>query len=285
MPTRVHHFAGHRSHTDALGAPLRVAHLTDQHVGRVTPVRVQQEAIAAVNATQPDLVALTGDFVCHGLAYLDQLTSLVAALEAPAVAVLGNHDHMAGASAVRDALIRGGAMVLGNAWTTVWLRGEPLQVVGVDDAHTGHADVRAATTGLDPRRATLGLSHIAETADELWAHGVPLVLSGHTHGGQITFGKTSLMSVGGLTGSRYVHGLYGDRQGDGAVYVSAGIGAAVLPLRLGARGQREVSVFELGATPQSLPGGLPEPEAERRPLKGRPPPEWVRRRRARRVKP
>jgi choline dehydrogenase-like flavoprotein len=78
--------------------------------------------------------------------------------------------------------------------------------------------------------------------------------------------------LGHLVGHKYVHGLYGCRRRadqKGAVYVGAGIGAAVMPLRLGERGRREVAVFELGATA----GSSWEHHHEQPALKGRPPSE------------
>jgi hypothetical protein len=127
--------------------------------------------------------------------------------------------------------------------------------------------------------ATLGLSHIAEEADALWARGVPLVLSGHTHAGQVTLAGLHELALGRLVGHRYVHGLYGTREAAeerGALYVGAGIGASVMPLRLGERGQREVTVFELGLSP----GGFEEHHEEQAPLPGRAPSEATKRRRA-----
>lgn len=249
-------------------SPIRLVHLTDQHVGRVTPMRVQRQAVRLANAQNPDLVALTGDFVCHSQSYLDALTEIVASFEAPVLCVLGNHDHWSGADEVRWALRRAGAEVLDNAHTVVTVRGQPLQVVGLDDAYTGHADVALALRGLRRDLPTLGLSHIAEQADALWHGGVPLVLSGHTHAGQVTLARIHELAIGKLVGHRYVHGLYGSRQaqGKGAVYVGAGVGSAVLPIRLGARARREVTIFELG----ELPGAFVEADREQRPLKGRP---------------
>jgi len=260
-------FAGHSAFAEAFDAPLRVAHLTDQHVGRVTPFAVQMEAVRIANAQRPDVVAITGDFVCHSLAYLDQLEEVVRGFRAPVVCVLGNHDHWSGADDVRASLRRAGACVLDNAWTTVDVGGRALQIVGLDDAYTGHADVPRAVRGLDARKPTLGLSHIAEEADHLWHHGVPLVLSGHTHAGQVTVARLHEVAFGRLTGHKYVHGLYGSRASHGAVYVGAGIGAAVIPLRLGDRGRREVTIFELGA----IPGALDEHHEEQEPLPGRKP--------------
>lgn len=265
-------FAGHVHHSERLSAPLRVAHITDQHVGRVTPFRVQMEAVRLANQTQPDLVMLTGDFVCHSHQYLDQLEEVIASFEAPVFAVLGNHDYWSGADEVRRTLLRAGAEVLRNQNTSITVRRERVQVVGVDDAYTGHGDVDKSVKGIDPRLPTLGLSHIAEMADGLWRSGVPLVLSGHTHAGQITVAKLHEIALGRLAGHKYVHGLYGTRRTEperGAVYVGAGIGAAVMPLRFGERGKREVTVFELGAQP----GSIQEHHVEQAALPGRAVPE------------
>jgi predicted MPP superfamily phosphohydrolase len=233
-------------------APVRVAHVTDLHVGRMTPFAIQREAQALVNAQKPDLILITGDFVCHGQRYLDQLTYLMEGFAAPVVAVLGNHDYWVGADEVSLALKRAGVEVLRNQTTTVTVRGQPLQLVGLDDAYTGHARRDKAVAGLRRDVPSLALSHIAEEADQLWHYGIPLVLSGHTHGGQITLARLHEITLGRIAGHKYVHGLYGSRQANdnaGAVYVGAGIGAAVMPVRIGERGRREVTVFELGIAP------------------------------------
>jgi hypothetical protein len=249
--------------------PLRIAHLTDLHVGRVTPYLVQREAIALTLAQQPDLVVITGDFVCHSQLYLDQLSELMRRFTVPVVAVLGNHDYWAGADEVRAALDRSGVQVLRNSHTTITLRNQKLQLVGLDDAYTGHARRDEAVKGLRPDVPILGLSHIAEEADGLWKHNVPLVLSGHTHGGQVTVARLHELALGKFAGHKYVHGLYGSRGPgqQGAVYVGAGIGAAVIPFRFGERGKREITIFELGCAP----GAFEEHHAEQEPLRGRKP--------------
>jgi predicted MPP superfamily phosphohydrolase len=267
-------FAGSDAHRETL-SHVRVAHLTDLHYGRVTPLAVQRAAIDLVNAQEPDLVVITGDFVCHSQMFLDQLVAELGRLRAPVLGVLGNHDYWSGAEEVAGALRRAGVEVLRNAWTEQTIRGQRLQVVGLDDAYTGHADRERALKGLRPDVASLGLSHIAEEADALWARGVPLVLAGHTHAGQVTLARLHELALGRLVGHKYVHGLYGRRRRDaesppGAVYVGAGIGAAVMPIRLGERGRRELAVFELGcdavveaehhAEQPALEGRKPSPE-------------------------
>jgi predicted MPP superfamily phosphohydrolase len=270
----VRHFAGHAAHRDHFDSPLKVVHITDQHVGRVTPMRAQLEAVARANAEQPDLIALTGDFVCHSQAHLDDLTEVIRGFDAPVFAVLGNHDWWSGVEPVVRALKRGGAEVLRNQHTLIEVAGQKLQVVGLDDAYTGNADLQAAVQGLRRDLPTLGLSHIAEEAEGLWQAGVPLVLSGHTHAGQITVARLHELAIGKLAGHRYIHGLYGSRARQldpsapgGAVYVGAGIGAAVMPLRLGDRSKREVAVFSLGTEP----GALHEHHSEQLALPGRAP--------------
>lgn len=275
----VRHFAGPASFRASL-QHLRIAHLTDLHVGRVTPMAVQEAAVDLANAQHPDLVVITGDFVCHSQKYLDELAALMKRFKAPVVGVLGNHDYWSGADEVRAALRKGGVEVLDNQHTVITLRHQRLQVLGLDDAYTGHADRERALKGLRRDLPTLGLSHIAEEADRLWPHGVGLVLAGHTHAGQITLARLHELAIGRLAGHKYVHGLYGtrrDEHGAGAVYVGAGIGAAVMPLRIGERGRREVTFFELGAEP----GSLDEHHEEQEALPGRAPtPELVAKRNA-----
>ncbi len=181
------------------------------------------------------------------------------------------------------ALARGGVELLSNQSTTITLRRQRLQVVGLDDAYTGHADREAAVKGLRRDLPSIGLSHIAEEADALWTCGAPFVLSGHTHAGQVTLAKLHELTLGKIVGHRYVHGLYGTRKASpapkGAVCVGAGIGAAVIPLRLGERGQREITMFELG----HAPGSIDEHHEEQAPLPGRKSSERLKAKRAARV--
>ena len=110
-PRRVHS-SHHRVHWP-LGRALRVAHLTDIHVGLSTPSRTLAEAAALTWAARPDLVVLTGDYVNHSLDHLDGLGHFVRSLPGPVVARL--HAEIQKALAlpeVRDRLINAGGEVL-----------------------------------------------------------------------------------------------------------------------------------------------------------------------------
>lgn len=259
----VRQFAGSSSHK-ALDKPIVVAHLTDQHFGPATPHALQVEAVRRVNEANPDLVVLTGDYVAYSLDHLDEAQEVLSGINARTIGTLGNHDHWTDPKEVTRVLERSGVEVLSNAWTDLRVRNQHIQIVGVDDAFTAHADSEAATRGLQKNVPTLGLSHVGEEADHLWRYGVPLVLSGHTHSGQFAIAQSHRLLMGYLAGHRYVHGLYGERgfDNEGALYVNAGIGSSRFGLRIGKRAQPEVAFFHLGATPQCIE----EPEAPKRAL-------------------
>lgn len=221
-----------------LGQSLRVAHLTDLHVGMVTPRGLLDEAVRLTNEAEPDLVVLTGDYVARSLRYLHVLTDVLSRLNGRRIATLGNHDHWAGADRVVTALEAAGVEVLSNGWTT---HGS-LAVVGLDDHGTGNADVLRATAGLEGRPA-LGLSHNPEAAPELWACGVSVVLSGHTHAGQLHIPKVTRSAWKGMLGARYVDGWY--EEPEGRVYVNPGVGSSVVPWRAGRPAHRAVAMLEL----------------------------------------
>jgi uncharacterized protein len=221
-----------------LDRPVRAAHLTDLHFAYTTPLQILRDAVELTNACRPDLVVLSGDYVGYATNRLDGLQTVLGALEAPTVAVLGNHDHWTDAPAIVAALHRAGIEVLLNGWTKL----AGIVVVGVDDGVTGHADPAEAVRGR-PIGPALGLSHDPEVAPDLWDRHVPIVLSGHTHAGQVRFGHLTDGLHRALLGRRFVGGLY--RTARGTVYVNAGVGASGLPLRLGEAAHREVAIIDL----------------------------------------
>ena len=211
---------------------LRVAQLSDLHVGPRTPPALVRRAIAAANAFAPDLVVLTGDFLSRSPADVEDLRALLGGLAAPTVAVLGNHDVAVDPRGAAAALRGHGYAVLENAWTNVRLRGAPLAVVGVGDCHTGRADVAAAVRGLPAATSPLVLAHGPRTADRLRALERPLVcLSGHTHGGQINLPVVTPLFLATLR-EPYARGAY--RLGDVQLYVNRGIGTSGLHVRVDA---------------------------------------------------
>src|SRR5512143_2720970 len=127
---------------------LRIAQLSDVHVGAHTPERLSLAAVEQARRSAPDLVFLTGDYVSRNGREVGRARELLVGLPAPTFAVLGNHDHWVDGAGTAAALRSLGYEVLENRWTRVTVRGEPLAVVGVDDLLTGNADVPRAVRGL-----------------------------------------------------------------------------------------------------------------------------------------
>lgn len=209
---------------------FRIVHLSDIHHGLFLPLAAVTAAVSLANRLKPDLIALTGDFITYSRAYIEPVATVLGFLRSRygAVAVLGNHDFRVGADEIARALRRAGIEVLRNAHTARRRAGHALYVAGIDDLWS-KADLPRALRGIPSGAPTVLLSHNPGIIRRAAAHGVSLVLSGHTHGGQVR-----LPLVGSILGRsrarlRFRDGY--DRLGSTHIYVSRGIGTVVLPLR------------------------------------------------------
>lgn len=235
-----HDVASPRIHPGLDG--VRIGQLSDIHVrGGVRPRRLEQ-AVEQMNALRPDFVVLTGDYVCVSAVPLPSLTATLRRLQVPAFATLGNHDHWCGAEKVRAALEEAGVDVLQNANRALTVRGVPLHLIGVDDSVTRHHDPEKAFAGVPEDATRIVLSHDPKSAEFLWRYNPALVLSGHTHGGQVYFKKLTPF-ISERIGVRYLAGFY-EIKGS-VLYVTRGLGAAV-PVRF--RAPTEVAHLTLRST-------------------------------------
>lgn len=224
---------------------FRVAQLTDVHHSRIVPVEEVRRVVALANEARPDLVVLTGDYTTSRPRYVEPCAEALGGLRAPegVWAVLGNHDHYTDAELTMRALARQKINVLSNANTLLRRGPDGLPLAGVDDWGWGKADWARTFKGVDAARPSLLLSHEPGVLDVPEARGASLILSGHTHGGQIC-----LPFVGAparfIEEFRYLRGLY-EKEGT-QLYVSRGTGMIGVPLRIGAR--PEVAVIRLRKT-------------------------------------
>ena len=210
---------------------LRVAQLSDLHVGPRTSEATVRSAIAQANAFDPDVVVLTGDYLCHHRSDVEAMRAQLGGLAAPTVAVLGNHDVWVDPAGASEALRGHGYEVLENAWTTVRVRGAPLRIVGIGDHLTRHEDVGRALSGLGPGSAPLVLAHGPRTAEPLRGLDRPLLcLSGHTHGGQINVPLLTPLLLSTLVREPYVRGRYQLDQVQ--LYVNRGVGMSGIRVRI-----------------------------------------------------
>lgn len=221
---------------------LRIAQLSDLHVGPFTPDGRIIHAVRTLEREGVDLVVLTGDYVTRKGDPLERVQELLTGIRIPAFAVLGNHDHWTAPAYLRQGLERANITVLQNTHTVTRVRGAPLTVLGVDDARSGHADVEATFRGAPTSGSRLVLAHTPITADALPESQGLLCLSGHTHGGQVYIpGITE--RVYAAIDSPYVRGRY-DLRGN-VLYVNRGLGYGRGGPKYRVSADPELSVFTL----------------------------------------
>jgi predicted MPP superfamily phosphohydrolase len=165
---------------------FRIVHLSDIHHSLFFPLERVAAVVEICNRLKPDLVALTGDFVTYSRDSIEPVAEVLGAIEASAgvVAVLGNHDFRVDAGAVERALRRRRIEVLRNRHIILRDAGDVLPIAGVDDYRYG-ADMGKALCGIPDDTPTVLLAHNPRLVTLAAAYGVSLMLSGHTHGGQV----------------------------------------------------------------------------------------------------
>jgi len=210
---------------------LRIVHLTDIHHSLFTPLEEVERAVYLANRLDPDLVALTGDYVTLSDAYIRPVARALGKLRARrgVFAVLGNHDFQVDASAVTAALRAHHIRVLRNTRRPVRSGGETLWLLGVDDLWWNSDDLPAALKRVPARDAKILLCHNPLGIWQASDRGIDLVLSGHTHGGQVRLPGFSKLYRSKL-GERFVEGWNVLKSTQ--IYVSRGIGKVVLPIRV-----------------------------------------------------
>jgi len=229
---------------DRAFAGYRVALLSDTHCGPWTGPAFIAHAVALANGVRPDLIVLCGDFNQRSRAYIEPGIEPFADCSAPdgVFAVLGNHDHWEDAALTVRTLRRVGVQPLTNAGVVVNRRGARLALGGVDDLWEGRQDPASAFRGVPADVPRILLSHNPDYAERLPSGvRIDLMLSGHTHGGQVLLPWVGAPLLPVTTGQKYRAGLV--RGPRCQVYVSRGVGTITPPVRF--RCPPEVTVVEL----------------------------------------
>jgi predicted MPP superfamily phosphohydrolase len=223
----------------------RVAQLSDLHIGGLTPRKWGEAWARLSNGAEPDLCVVTGDLVSSGVDFHDDIAAVIGSLRAEdgVFVTMGNHDYFGDGEPLIRLLREGGATVLRNEGATVTRGQASLFVAGVDDTWTRRANVALALADRAPGAFTLLLAHDPALFPAAVREGANLVLSGHTHGGQVALPFfPRLISLARLT-HRFCLGVY--REGNSALYVNAGLGTTGPPIRLGVA--PEVAILTLRA--------------------------------------
>ena len=220
---------------------LRIVQLSDLHLGPLTSSAQLRRAVETANSLDPDIIALTGDYISHERHYAAPCAEVVGRLRARhgVFAVLGNHDHWTDAALITDLFRAEGIKVLINEGMRFDKDGAGFWLAGVNDTMVGLEDLPLAMAGASDDEMKLLLAHNPIILRRAARAGVDLVLSGHTHGGQVAL--RSDRSASGRPRRRLLKGL--GRQGETQIYVTRGLGTVILPIRYGC--PPEVSLLEL----------------------------------------
>ncbi len=234
---------------------FRIAQLSDIHIGPFTTAEYIRRCVAITNGLEPDLIALTGDYICWDPEAQGEVVRVLAGLRAPhgVFGCMGNHEADVG---IEESITRlfaaQGIRMLRQERAPIRLGDEMLNLIGIDHGNDLAPDAERQVEG-DRKLQRLKALVMPNTVNILLIHyphafgdhelGIDLTLSGDIHGG----GQLSLdfihrgLNLGSLMGVPYIRGLY--ENGGEQLYMNRGIGITGFPIRLGAR--PEITVFEL----------------------------------------
>lgn len=221
---------------------FRIVHLSDIHHSPFTSLEHIMRAVRVANRLRPDLFVLTGDYVSHEREYVTPVADALAELRAEfgTYACLGNHDHWTDADLVTESFKRAGINMLVNEGLRFTARDASFWLCGVDDYMVGKTDLKGALRGSFPDEMKLVLAHNPAILRQAARQDVDLMLSGHTHGGQVRIRDEEKRI---LRQRRLTNGLH--RRRETQIYITRGIGTVVLPIRY--QCPPEVSLLELRA--------------------------------------
>ncbi|WP_321385256.1 metallophosphoesterase [uncultured Enterococcus sp.] len=224
---------------------VRLIQLSDIHLQKAYTTEQLKKIVTAVNQEKPDIVVFTGDLFDNYATYgpADETIELLSQIEAPLgkYAIWGNHDYGGGAVNVYAEVMAGsGFQLLENSGQLIELTNQKkLYLAGIDDSLFGNPSIEAAMTNRTEEAYSVLLSHEPDVVDSAADLDVSLVLSGHSHGGQVNI---PFFPVTTALAEKYISGFY-SLGSDSQLYVNTGLGTTMIPVRIGVPPQ--IAVFDL----------------------------------------
>jgi predicted MPP superfamily phosphohydrolase len=220
---------------------------SDIHSGPYMDVDEMKSIVQLINDLKSDIILLPGDFVSTHLNELPPAVEALSGLHAPmgVFATTGNHEFYVNADAVSEGIVSAGIAMLRNENYAFKKNGASLYLLGIDDKDADGISnyiegksaphVEATYSGIPENAATILMNHKPYLFEEYAKTNIGLMLSGHTHGGQIVlarFGKTIITPS--AFASKFIEGMYTPEMSSSKsqMYVSRGIGTVALPMRL-----------------------------------------------------
>jgi uncharacterized protein len=219
---------------------FRIAQLSDIHLEWFTEDFFLREAVRRINALKPDMVLITGDYISNnstgpdnrGYGAMPHCGEILHGIECPIrYSILGNHDVEVDGPAVTQMLTTYELNPLVNRYVPIERNGQRIWLAGLDDAEAGNPDLSRAIPE-KPDGPVILMCHEPDFMDSIVRHQrsplIDLVLSGHSHGGQIRIPFGGAIQLPPM-GKKYSMGRY--RFNNTQLYVNRGIGTVGLPIR------------------------------------------------------
>lgn len=216
---------------------LKIVFVTDIHHGPFCSRERVKKLVNTVNKLKPDMIFLGGDYVYRDNKYIKPVFEELKNLYAPEgkFGVLGNHDHWQSKSLTLQSMKYAGIIDLDNRALWINRKGEKIKIGGVGDLMTDTQDLKPTVKDVKEKDFVILLSHSPDYAEELTDNKIDLMLSGHTHGGQITFFGLWTPFIPSKYGDRYRTGIINTKYTQ--LIVSNGTGTVIKPVRFCARPQ------------------------------------------------
>ncbi|MCX6239506.1 MAG: metallophosphoesterase [Bacteroidia bacterium] len=225
---------------------LKIVFISDIHLGPYLSAQRLSGIVGQINAMKPDLILLGGDYVHYRSRYVEPVFRELGKLRSVfgVYGVLGNHDHYAGAALSRSMMAKYGINSIDNQSFWITKGNDSIKIGGVGDLKEDLQFPEYTFKGLKRTDFSILVSHQPDYIEKIESDLIDLTLSGHTHGGQITFFGLWAPILPSKYGQKYRYGLIDSEKMKS--YISSGVGAVILPFRFFCR--PEIVVIRLKKT-------------------------------------
>ncbi|MFA6896980.1 MAG: metallophosphoesterase [Patescibacteria group bacterium] len=222
----------------------KIVFASDFHLDEYSTQEKIAGIVSRINAVKPDLIVIGGDYVTDEEKYLAPCFEELAKLKAPlgVYGVTGNHDSVASYRLTVKYMKNAGITPLENDAKWIEIGGQKIKLGGVKTSYGAISDAEPTTDNTEVGDFVILVSHNPDFAENLHTDRIDLMLSGHTHGGQVTFFGLWAPYVPSVYGQKYLTGIV-ETSGI-KVLVSNGVGTSALPVRFFARPQFNVIILE-----------------------------------------
>jgi predicted MPP superfamily phosphohydrolase len=221
----------------------RIVFISDIHLGPFFSRERVKGLVNRINKLNPDIIIMGGDYVHREPIYIKPLFEELKKLNSRygIYAVLGNHDHWENANLTRESMLASGIKICDNRSYWVRIDNDSIKIGGVGDVWEDEQLLDSTIHDLQPEDFCILISHNPDYQENMQSDLVDLTLSGHTHGGQMTFFGVWAPVLPSKYGQKYRYGLKSNPTMKS--YITSGIGTITPPLRFFCR--PEIVLFEM----------------------------------------